>query len=57
MCDVCVTGGPLLASAVTAASALRPWARMLVREREREGRRTGMEGNGDVVSFWSHLAG
>ena len=47
----------MLASAVTAALALRLWAHMSVREREREGRRMGTEGNDDTISFWSHVVG
>ena len=42
----------MLASAVMAASVLRPWACVLVR-RERE----KMDGDGDAVPFQSHLAG
>ena len=47
--------GLVLASVVTAAAALRPWARLSVREGGRERRWTGTKGDGDVVPFRSHL--
>ena len=55
---MCVKGGPLACISSDGSIGVKAMG-LYVSEgkREREGRWTGTEGNGDTVSFRSHLAG